>query len=354
MLQATVVMKTDISGSTPRFRTLLAADLQSLLDEHQALLARCAAGQGGSIVKGAGDGYWLTFPSVTAAARAAMEMQESLRLAQPNRGDDRVAMRIVIALGDLALHDGDLVGDTLALVARIDAITPPDEIYLSHAARLASTAAEIRLALVNNFSLKGFDEPVAVFRVEQRHRTQITDDACILVSDLRGFARLMEAGSVAAIERVLDALDGLTQSVAKESGGVVRYSQGDSYTLSFPEVVPLVAAGIRLREGWAALDLRERSGCSINIALHRGRVFAFRSFLYGEGLYVASQLERASSRLLAAGENGLFMTGAVRCDLAGTAWDNLPEPVARKRSRAAFRASRCIGVRGSALISSVV
>jgi class 3 adenylate cyclase len=327
MLRATVVMKTDISGSTPRFRSLLAADLQSLIDEHHALLARCAAGQGGSIVKGAGDGYWLTFPSVTAAARAAIEMQESLRLAQPNRGDDRLAMRIVIALGDLAFHDDDLAGDSLALVARIEAITPPDEIYLSHAARLAAMSAEIRLALVGNFSLKGFDEPVPVFRVEQRHRTQIVDDACILVSDLRGFARVMEGGSVAAIERILDALDGLTQSVAKEFGGVVRYSQGDSHTLTFPGVVPLVGAAVRLREGWAALDPRERSGCSINLALHRGRVFAFRSFLYGEGLQVATHVERASSRLLTPGENGLFLTDAVRCELAGTTWDSRLEPV---------------------------
>jgi class 3 adenylate cyclase len=320
-------MKTDISGSTPRFRSLLAADVQSLLDEHQALLERCATGQGGSIVKAAGDGYWLTFPSVTAAARAAIEMQESLRVAQPNRGDDRIAMRIVIALGDLAVHDGDLVGDTLALVARIEAVTPPDEIYLSHAARLASTAAETRLALVSSFSLKGFDEPVPVFRVEQRHRTQIVEDACILVSDLRGFARLMEAGSVTEIERVLDALDGLTQGIAKEFAGVVRYSQGDSHTLTFSGVGPLVAAGVRLREGWAALDVRERSRCSMKIVLHRGRICAFRSFLYGEGLHVASLVERASSRLLKGEENGLFMTDAVRRELAGTPWDNLPEPV---------------------------
>jgi hypothetical protein len=138
----------------------------------------------------------------------------------------------------------------------------------------------------------------------------------------------MEAGVVPAIERVLDALDGLTQSVAKEFGGVVRYSQGDSCALTFPGIVPLVRAAMRLREGWAALDVGERSGCSIKIVLHRGRVCAFRSFLYGEGLHVVMQIERASSRLIAAGENGLFMTDAVRSELAGTAWDNLPEPVA--------------------------
>jgi hypothetical protein len=35
-LRTTVVMKTDISGSTARFRQLLAADLQALLSEHLA------------------------------------------------------------------------------------------------------------------------------------------------------------------------------------------------------------------------------------------------------------------------------------------------------------------------------
>ena len=35
-LRTTVIMKTDISGSTSRFQGLLAADLQTLLTEHRA------------------------------------------------------------------------------------------------------------------------------------------------------------------------------------------------------------------------------------------------------------------------------------------------------------------------------
>ena len=38
-LRTTVLMKTDISGSTSRFRELLAADLQALLGEHRDFLA---------------------------------------------------------------------------------------------------------------------------------------------------------------------------------------------------------------------------------------------------------------------------------------------------------------------------
>ena len=77
------------------------------------------------------------------------------------------------ALGDTATQDGDLVGDVLALVARIETIAPPDEIYLTTAACLALTQSEIRTGIVDSFSLKGFSEPIQVYRVEQRHRTHI-------------------------------------------------------------------------------------------------------------------------------------------------------------------------------------
>jgi len=155
-LRTIVLMKTDISGSTSRFRQLLAADLQALLGEHREFLSRHAGNHEGHIIKGAGDGHWLEFAGVTGAAKAAIEMQEELRLAQPNRGDDRIAIRIVIALGDIAVQDDD----AFALATCVEAVTPPDEIYLTAAARLALTSAEIQTALVESFSFKGFSESI--------------------------------------------------------------------------------------------------------------------------------------------------------------------------------------------------
>jgi class 3 adenylate cyclase len=165
-LRTVVLMKTDIAGSTPRFRALLAADRQSLLSEHRAFLANHAANQGGQIIKSAGDGYWLKFLSVTAAARSAIAMQEALILAQPNKGVDRLSMRVVIGLGDVAVLDGELDGDLLALMVRIEGITPADEIYLTSAARHALTPAEVQTAYIDEFALKGFTELAPVYRVE--------------------------------------------------------------------------------------------------------------------------------------------------------------------------------------------
>jgi class 3 adenylate cyclase len=215
-LRTTVVMKTDISGSTSRFRQLLASDLKALLSEHRTFLAQHAEEHGGRIIKAAGDGYWLEFASVTAAAQAAIRMQETLRLSQLNRGDDRIAIRIVIALGDIAAQDDDFIGDAFALATRVEAVTPPDEIYLTSAARLALTSAmEIQTAFVETFVFKGIVEPMPVYRIEQRHRTRIISDTYILWLDLAGFGRIMDANPASSTVELL--LWRHLRSVAKRS-----------------------------------------------------------------------------------------------------------------------------------------
>jgi adenylate cyclase len=328
-LRTAVVMKTDISGSTSRFRELLAADLQALLSEHRDFLARHAAAYDGRIIKAAGDGFWLEFPSVTGAAKAAIEMQEALRLTQLNRGDDRIAIRVIIALGDIAVQDGDFIGDVFALATRVETVTPADEIYLTAAARLALTSSEIQTALVESFAFKGFAEPMPVYRIERRDRTRIIADTFILFSDLSGFGRMMDAGPASAtVERMLDALDALTRGSAQEFGGTVRFNLGDSYCVTFAEPAQAIAWTEHLTRSWDAIRHQEQFGCTISIGLHRGSLYTFRSFLYGRDVWIASQLQSASAKLLASGENGIFVTAAVRNALFGTPSHNRLQPVA--------------------------
>lgn len=327
-LRTTVVMKTDISGSTARFHQLLAADLQALLSEHRDFLARHAAEHDGRIMKGAGDGYWLEFPSVTGAAKAAIAMQESLRLAQLSRGDDRLAIRIVIALGDIAVQNGDFIGDAFALAARVEAVTPPDEIYLTAGARLAITSAEIQTVLVENFAFKGFDEPMPIYRIEHRHRTRAIADTYILFSDLEGFGRMLDAEpSSTTVECILDALDAVTRGMAQEFSGTIRFNVGDSYCVTFAEAAQAIAGAERLILSWDAVRCQEQFGCTVSIGLHRGTLYAFRSFLYGRDVWIASQLQSASAKLLKSHENGIFVTGAVRSALSGTPSHNRLQPV---------------------------
>jgi|SRR5271166_1970387 len=326
-LQTTVLMKTDIAGSTPKFRELLTADLQAVLADHRAFVAHHATSQNGRIVRAEGDGFWLVFPSVTGAAKAAIAMQDALSLAQSNKGDDRLSMRVVIGLGDVALQEGDLVGETLALIVRIEAITPSDEIYLTAASRLALNSAEIQTSLVDSFSLQGFSERIPVHRIEQRHHTRIFSDAYILVSDLRAFSWLSKSLSVDAIERLLDSLDALTQTVANEFGGTVLFKAGDGYYVTFPDALQVMAAAARLCHEWDGLSRGEWLGCGLNIAVHRGQINAYRSFLYGDGFGVVTRVSTTAIQVLRDREGGVFITSTVRDDLTGSPWHDRLEPV---------------------------
>jgi class 3 adenylate cyclase len=238
---------------------------------------------------------------------------------------------VVIGLGDITEQDdGDITGEVMALITRIEDITPPEEIYITAGARLALAPAEVQTALITNSHLKGFDEPVSIYRVEQRHRTRIISNAYVLLSDLRGFTRFTETAPVIAVEGVLNALDEVISAVKRESDGVIRLRIGDSYCLTFPDASQLMAAAERLSADWKAVSREATFNCPINIVLHRGRVCAFRSFLYGEGILIPARVQVASAQVLTDGDGGVFVTGAVRGDLAATPWGNRLQPVAVK------------------------
>ena len=107
-LRATAILKTDLGGSTALFRALSAQDLTALLAAHREMVTRASAAYDGRIIKPEGNGFWIVFPSVTAAALAAMITQEELRLTLNSKRNDRVAMRIVITLGDVLHEEGAL------------------------------------------------------------------------------------------------------------------------------------------------------------------------------------------------------------------------------------------------------
>ncbi len=326
-LRTTVILKTDISGSTVRFRALAEEDLHALFNEHREFLGCHAAAHDGRIVKPEGDGFWLVFPSVTAAALAAMAMQEELRLAQPGKGDDRLSMRVVITLGDVLHEEGALVGDTVVLTTRIEAITPPDEIYLSAAAWLAVNQAEIRTAPVGTLPLKGFSDPVSVYRIEQTHRTRVITNEYIMVTDLRGFTQILGTVPMTTVEKTLETLFTLSNRLAREFSSTVRFSAGDSYYLTFADASRAMAAAERLSKSWSDFVRQEKLPCALNIAVHQGVLYAFRSYLYGPGIDIASNVEAASKRVLAPDGGSIFVTGEVRSGLAGTAWETRLTPV---------------------------
>jgi class 3 adenylate cyclase len=215
-------------------------------------------------------------------------------------------MRIVITMGDVLNPEGALIGDAVVLAARIEALTPPDEIYLSAAARFAVNQGEVRTGLVNSFVLKGFPEPIVVYRIEQRHRTQVIKDQYIVITELRAFDAFSESAPVSSVEKTFDRLLDLVGNVCREFTGTSRFSAGDSYCLTFPEAGQALAAADRLAREWRVFE-HEMTGCCMNVIVHKGALNAYRSYLYGSNLSLAMAVEQATHNA-APSDTSVFIT----------------------------------------------
>ncbi len=320
-LRLTVVMKTDINDSTPRFRALRGEELATFLAQHRDFVSRTAGAHGGNIVKSEGDAFWLAFPSVASAARAAMEMQAELRHGQANRGDDRLAMRIVITVGDVVCEEGDFFGEAVALAARIESITPADEIYMSPAARLAIDKAEVSTTLVDTFTFKGFPEQLPIYRVQRPNRIQLIANQYFVWIDVRGFSKLTD---VAQVERVLGRLATLVDQVCRRFDGNNRFSVGDAHCLTFSEAHNAISSAEHLVEEWRTFDQSEQVNCSLDAALHKGTLYLFGSYAYSQDINIVARLVESD---LSRSDPSILVTGPAQRDLGDTAWYPRLRPV---------------------------
>ena len=87
-----------------------------------------------------------------------------------------------------------------------------------------------------------------------------------------------------------------------------------------------MAAGEYLAEEWGAFTQTEGLPCSMKVVVHKGVLYAFRSYLWSSDLNVAFGVERATPRLPPR-DTWIFATGPVRQDLVVTPWDKRLQPV---------------------------
>jgi TolB-like protein len=80
-----------------------------------------------------GDGLLLEFPSVVNATECALEIQTAMADRNDDIDDDRrITFRIGINLGDIIIDGDDILGDGVNIAARIEAMSEPGGVALSH------------------------------------------------------------------------------------------------------------------------------------------------------------------------------------------------------------------------------
>jgi len=160
------VLAADVAG----YSRLMGADevgTARTLREHRAVTDALVAKHGGRIVKTAGDGVLLEFPSVVDAVECAAAVQAVM--AERNEGvpaERRMLLRIGINLGDILIEGDDILGDGVNIAARIENECEPGGIYLSDDA-FRQVRGKISLAFddLGERSLKNIDRPVRLYAV---------------------------------------------------------------------------------------------------------------------------------------------------------------------------------------------
>ena len=317
-LRTTVIMKTDIVDSTPRIAELSESEFVRLLNEQKQFTSNIVLKYNGSIIRGEGDAFWITFPSVTAAVLSAIEIQQNLKALLSGQGEGRLAIRVVITVGDV-LHDvDDLHGAAMSLTARIEKITPADEIYLSHGAWSILPRAEAQTSFVDEFKLKGFPEPEKIYKVEQKHRTRIIKDQYIVFTDIHGWGSYARSRTVDVIENFLLLYDNLVNEIVLKNGGLVRSYWGDSFFLTFPELDQTFAAMEDLSRRWK--EVTRAFGLGLTVGIHRGDLNIFRMYVFSDDVLATSML--TGFRFDQPDEKCTILASRrIRDDAQGTNWE---------------------------------
>lgn len=299
--------------------------------QHKQFISEIAIKNQGVIFAEEGDAYWIEFPSVTAAALAAMEMHQNLRSLQAGKQEkDRLAIRAVITVGDILHQAGDSIGTTMSLTARIEKVTPSDEIYLSHAAWMVLNKAEVPTSFVSEFHFKGFDEPEKIYKVANTYRTRVLTDQYIVYMDVRSWKSFTETQPIEDVEKFLLDFDDLVNEICDRYGGVIRNKMGDEYFLTFTDAQMLFSAMESLCASWKGMIESYRLGLSVGI--HQGRLNILRSYLYGNDIHTTFYMERLSS-LTDPGRTGIsvVVSRKVEESARGTNWEKKFQGLDRSR-----------------------
>ena len=127
----------------------------------QELAEAATRRSGGRVVKLLGDGVMLRFDDAASALRVTFEIIEAIDAAGLPRGHAGVAA------GRVLVRDGDVFGRVVNLAARISAQAGPGDIVVEEGVVVALPRETAAFEPIGRVPLKGFAEPVAVWKARR-------------------------------------------------------------------------------------------------------------------------------------------------------------------------------------------
>jgi len=163
------VLFTDLVGHTEMMQRLGDERGRDVLREHERITRGVLKSHGGSEIKTGGDGFMMSFGSVTKAIECAIALQRAFAThSEPNAGAEPVEalhVRVGLNAGEPIAEDNDLFGSTVILASRIAAQAGAGEILVPDTVRGLCSGKGFVFADRGEFVPKGFDEAVRLYEV---------------------------------------------------------------------------------------------------------------------------------------------------------------------------------------------
>ena len=160
------IMFTDMKGFTPRTSTQSRAATLDMIRQHKELMLPVIECYGGTLVKGIGDAFLVTFESPTDAVLAGVALQETMRQYNAEAPEaHQVEIRVAINTGEVSTEEGDVYGEAVNIAARIEGIAEPNEVYFTEATYLSMNKTEVPSAEIGFRILRGIPEKIKVYKV---------------------------------------------------------------------------------------------------------------------------------------------------------------------------------------------
>src|SRR5207245_1479886 len=164
----------DIRGFTDTTEELGDEVANELVREQDFIVRSHIEAYGGDVVKTQGDSFMVAFKATRGAILCAIGIQKSVAEKNSNQAGPRIAIGIGINTGEpIRQKDGDYIGGTVNLAARICAAAGPRQILVAESTRYVAGRIELRrsdggaVEYIDRglHELKGFPEAKRLFEV---------------------------------------------------------------------------------------------------------------------------------------------------------------------------------------------
>jgi len=159
------IMFTDMEGSTTITTRLGDAKSMELLRTHNAIIRNAIKIHGGSEVKHTGDGFMISFSSVSNAVECAISIQRGITSYNKEDPVTPLHLRIGLSAGEPVVEGGDLFGSTVQLAARICDHAKPEQILVTSVVQKLCIGKKFPFSDLGEATLRGFDEPEVLHEI---------------------------------------------------------------------------------------------------------------------------------------------------------------------------------------------